>query len=99
VLVCAYEPGQANGTIPAFSNIGVKSFILRACSHDKPTSPQSFVDQTLPIMNEYVTHLGSQPPIIAIGNEPNITPEGWLSAWQNGSDFANWWLEVARRYR
>jgi hypothetical protein len=99
VLVCAYEPGQAATTVPNFRTIGVKSFILRACIHEKPTTPQRFIDISLPIISEFVSHMGGEAPIIALGNEPNITPEGWGSAWQNGSDFATWWLAVAATYR
>ena len=29
-----------------------------------------------------------------IHNEPNLTTEGWRTAWQNGEQFASWWLTV-----
>lgn len=99
VLICAYEPDQAWRTIPAFRSIGVKAFILRTCIHEMPSTPQRFVELSLPIIREYVDQLGGEVPIIALGNEPNIRQEGWGSAWQNGADFANWWLTVAAAYR
>lgn len=99
VLICAYEPGQAALTIPAFRSIGVRAFILRACIHEIASTPQRFVELSLPIIGEYVSQLGGEVPIIALGNEPNIRHEGWGSAWQNGSDFAAWWLIVAAAYR
>lgn len=99
-LICDYQSGQAATTITPLRNIGVKSFILRSCTTEKPTTSKRFIDLTLPILKEFEAVLGgSSPLIIAIGNEPNLTNEGWLSAWADGAGFAAWWNAVATAYR
>jgi len=100
VLICCYEPNQAAKTIPALRGVGVNTFILRAATHEKPTTPGRYVDLTLPILKEYAAQLGNANPLmIAIHNEPNLTAEGWGSAWADGAGFASWWQAVAASYR
>jgi hypothetical protein len=100
VLICTYEPNQAARTIQPLREAGVRSFIFRACTHERPSTPRRFIDLTVPILQEYAAVHGSdQPLLIAIGNEPNIANEGWGIAWRDGEEFANWWLAVAAAYR
>ncbi len=99
-LICNYEAGQAATTIQPLRNIGVKTFILRSCTHEKPTTPQRFIDLTMPLLKEFADALGSGSQLlIAIANEPNLTIEGWGSAWADGAGFAAWWNSVAAAYR
>jgi hypothetical protein len=102
VLIVAYQPGQADQAISGFKNAGVKDFIIRAATPDKAKinhNPQDFISDTLPRLQEYQRALGSTPFILAIHNEPNAKVEGWGSAWQNGAEFAAWYLKVAEAYR
>lgn len=99
-LICTYEPNQAARTLQPLREVGVKSFIFRACTHERPSTPRRFIDLTTPILQEFAAAHGSdQPLLIAIGNEPNIANEGWGIAWKDGAEFANWWLAVAAAYR
>ena len=99
-LICTYEPNQAVLSIQPLIAAGVKAFILRACIHELPTTPDRFAQINIPIMTEYINAIGSSAPIlIAIGNEPNLKQEGWGSAWSDGASYANWWLALAARYR
>lgn len=101
VLICAYEANQAATAVTRFRNAGVRHFIIRAAHHGMPSAnPQEYVSRTLPVLREYATALGStQNMMIAVHNEPNITPEGWGIAWRNGTEFAQWYLGVAAAYR
>lgn len=101
VLIVAYEPLQAQQAIPRFKGAGVKQFVFRAASHLMPTSnPGEFVEKTKPILNEYASVLGTtRDMMIAVHNEPNLIPEGWVTAWHNGGEFAAWFKAVAAAYR
>lgn len=37
--------------------------------------------------------------LIEVHNEPNLTDEGWRKNWQNGGEFARWWLAVVAALR
>jgi hypothetical protein len=100
-LICAYEPNQAETAVPRFRNAGIRHFVIRAAQHGLPSAnPQEYVSRTASLLREYATALGStQNMMIAVHNEPNITPEGWGVAWRNGTEFAQWYLQVAAAYR
>lgn len=99
LMIVAYMSDQADKTIPAYRNAGVKNFILRATIGEKITTPQRFVDLTVPCLKSYARLLGSDGLMIAISNEPNLATEGWGSAWADGAAFAAWWQTVATAYR
>lgn len=100
-LICAYQPGQAAAAIPDLRAAGVRNFIVRAALNP-PISPdpRNFVDRTLPILREYALAIGpNEPLIIAVHNEPNLTNEGWGTAWADGAAFSRWYLAVVDLYR
>jgi hypothetical protein len=99
VYICAYEPGQAVNAIPAFKQAGVKHFILRAAIHEPLSSPERFLQITVPILSEYAQVLGTQDLMIAVHNEPNLYKEGLGHAWADGAAFANWFNTVATSLR
>lgn len=105
VLIAAYEPNQAALAVPRFRDAGVRDFIIRAATSQRITAdPQAFVDSTLPRLREYRDALTSafsadKPMLIAVHNEPNVSVEGFGSAWHNGAEFTRWYLHVVRRYR
>lgn len=100
ILLLTWEGKQAATAIPAYRSAGVQNFILRADAHEAPTTPQRFAQVTIPLVQEYVTALGTAKDVcIAIHNEPNIVAEGYGSTWQSGAEFATWWSAVAALYR
>lgn len=100
VLIAAYEGGQAQFAIPRFRDAGIKHFIIRAAHHGAVTgNPQDFVTRTLPILKEYQAALGGSPLVVAVHNEPNVTREGWKTAWQDGTTFSHWYMQVLQAYR
>jgi hypothetical protein len=95
-----WERGQAASAIPDYRSAGILHFILRAGTHERPTTVQRFLDLTIPNIREYVNAIGSSNGLlIAIANEPNVYAEGYGSAWQNGGEFAAFWAKVAQTYR
>lgn len=105
VLIAAYEPNQALLAVPRLRDAGVRDFIVRACSrHAITPDPQVFADDTLPRLREYRDALSSafSPDtrmLIAVHNEPNVSVEGFGTAWLNGAEFTRWFLAVVQRYR
>jgi hypothetical protein len=105
VLIVAYEPNQAALAVPRFRDAGVQDFIVRAASRRPVTADaQAFADETLPRLREYRDALSSAfssetRMLIALHNEPNVSIEGFGSAWRNGDEFTRWFLAVAQRYR
>ncbi len=105
VLIAAYEPNQAALAVPSFRDAGVRDFIIRAADrHPVTPDPQAFVSETLPRLREYRSALSSafSPDtrmLIAVHNEPNVSVEGFGTAWRNGDEFTRWFLAVAARYR
>lgn len=99
VLIPAYEANQAASAVQRFRDAGVRDFIARAATHQAITAnPDDFINDTLPRLREYYQAVGPGL-LLAVHNEPNITPEGWSTAWQNGVEFAQWYLRVVRAYR
>ena len=105
VLIVAYEPNQAALAVSRFRDAGVSDFIVRAATH-RPISPdpQAFVDDTLPRLREYRDALtsafdSSAKLHIAVHNEPNVSVEGFGTAWRSGAEFTRWYMQVIRRYR
>jgi hypothetical protein len=99
VFMVAYEPNQAASAVERFKSAGVRDFIVRAATHGAITgNADDFINDTLPRLKEYYQAIGPSM-LVAVHNEPNVSPEGWSKAWQNGVDFAQWYLKVARAYR
>ena len=101
VLIAAYERGQAESASPRYRSAGVRDFIIRAATAKRniTANPDDFVDATLPTLREYQEALGDTKLILAVHNEPNVSVEGFGTAWKNGTDFTRWYLAVIRRYR
>lgn len=100
VLIASYEPGQAVSAIPALKAAGVKHFIIRACMHGAVTTPNEFLNRTLPTLTEYANAIGStQNMLIAVHNEVNLSDEGLGQGWNTGAEFSNWFIKVAEGYR
>ncbi|MEP7293462.1 MAG: M23 family metallopeptidase [Chloroflexota bacterium] len=100
VFIAAYEANQAQTAISSFRNAGVQNFIIRAAGQRNhiTRNPDDFVNDTLPRLREYYNLIGNGM-MVAVHNEPNITPEGWTTAWNNGGEFTQWFLKVAQAYR
>jgi hypothetical protein len=99
-LIVTYEPNQADLAIRGLRDAGVRDFIIRAATHAQITAnPDEFINNTMPRLQEYQRALGGTPMIIAVHNEPNIDREGLTRAWQNGGEFAQWYIRVVQAYR
>ena len=99
VLIAAYEPNQAGIAVQRFRDAGVRDFVVRAARHGEiSANADDFINDTLPRLKEYYQAIGTSM-LLAVHNEPNVAPEGWSKAWQNGVDFAQWYLRVVRAYR
>lgn len=98
VLIPAYQTEA--GHISALASVGVQHFIIRATISGGWDTADNFASRTLPILKSYAAALGgSINMMVVLGNEPNLVAEGWTHGWQNGRDYASWWLQVAGRYR
>ena len=62
-------------------------------------SPQQFFNDTISDMKRTMALLQGQDVVIELHNEPNILPEGLGSSWNDGQEFAIWWLRLLRLYR
>jgi hypothetical protein len=60
-------------------------------------SADEFADITIGDLARTVD--GQRVNDIEIHNEPNLTQEGLGGSWNNGLEFAEWWLRVRDRYR
>lgn len=102
VLIVAYEANQQHA-VGMFRSAGVKHFIIRAATHDEyqhVPDAMTYVERTLPRLKQYAQALGtSQDMMIAVHNEPNLYKEGLGYRWQNGVEFAEWFVKVAAAYR
>lgn len=99
IFIIAWQAGQASASIPRYKASGITQFLFRAQHSGLPQNAGDFVVRTLPTLHEYSVALGTTELIIQIANEPNITGEGYGSCWQNGGEFAAFWLSVAKAYR
>jgi hypothetical protein len=102
VLICAYQPGQAAGTIEPLRQAGCKNFIFRTCTDQPVRSPQEFYQATRTPIAQFVAALGSVQDnqiMIALHNEPNLRDEGCFTAWQDGKGFNDWYKQLFQLYR
>ena len=62
-------------------------------------SPQQFFNDTVSDMKRTMDVLQGRDVVIELHNEPNILPEGLGLSWDDGQEFATWWLRLLRLYR
>ena len=62
-------------------------------------SADDFVRFTLSDTERTLALLSERPVVVELHNEPNLVAEGYQSTWQNGTEFAAWWLAVLAQYR
>ena len=79
---------NASWIVRAFLNFGGRSI-----------SPTQFVTDTLSDVKRTLDVLGDKDVVIELHNEPNLVAEGMGSSWEDGRSFANWWLDVLKRYQ
>ena len=58
-----------------------------------------FAHATIEDTRRTLKAIGDRPVIIELYNEPNISLEGFLHQWQNGTEFQEWWLTALERFR
>lgn len=62
-------------------------------------SPDQFVNDTLSDTQRTLGILKGKDVVVELHNEPNLKPEGLGSAWADGREFNQWWLQVLGKYR
>lgn len=83
------------------SNHPNASWIVRAFLDfgNRNLTPKQFFDYTINDVNRALKKLRGKDVVIELHNEPNIAAEGLWASWNNGADFARWWLELLGHYR
>ena len=84
---------NANYVVRAFLSFG-----------GRQVTPEEFYNWTIGDVVRTVDTLaahgvGRDRLFLELHNEPNLEPEGLFSAWQNGSEFGEWLINVAIRYK
>lgn len=59
------------------------------------TTPQQFVNNVLPSLRQHLNTLGQRSVLIELHTEPNLRVQGWGISWQNGTQFGEWYNNVA----
>ncbi len=79
----------------------VRAFLdFRSNSGVRNIGPAQFVNDTINDVRRTLEIIGSgKNVVVELHNEPNLVPEGLSGAWQDGSTFADWWIDVLNRYR
>jgi len=104
-FICAYERGQAKGTIKALKNAGVNNFIFRGCWRG---GMEFFAEESADILAEYYNEMenvygaGNFPFVVQVHNEPNLTTEGYLQkngGWNDGYAFAEFYRKTVLLYK
>ena len=62
-------------------------------------SADDFVRFTLSDTERTLALLSGRPVVVELHNEPNLVAEGYQSTWQDGTEFAAWWLQLLAQYR
>lgn len=62
-------------------------------------TPGQFFRDTISDVERALDILEGRPLVVELHNEPNIRMEGWGTSWNDGREFAAWWLELLDRYR
>jgi len=82
--------------LPIYRDAGIHTFLVQLLSSkpgQDPTSPQQFVDRFAPAAEAFVRD-GVRD--FEIHGEPNRADRGYGVSWQSGSQFGDWFSEVAR---
>ena len=97
-LLSFHDP---NGIKKLAQNHPDASWVVRAFLDfgGRNISPNQFLNDTISDVKRTLDLLPNKDVAIELHNEPNLTPEGLRSTWQDGESFARWWLEVLRLYR
>ena len=69
---------------------------LTAAMHDRPLSPEAFVNTLQPAVTRFYAQ-GIR--YFEIHTQPNLHAHGWMVGWTDGASFATWFLEVLQRWR
>ena len=74
---------------------------MRAFLHfgGRAVTPEQFWEWTYSDVVRTLDALGWRESWVELHNEPNLVAEGLLGAWQDGAQFAQWWLQVLALYR
>jgi hypothetical protein len=62
-------------------------------------TPRQFFGDTIDDVKRALGALRGRDVVVELHNEPNITAEGFGSAWRDGAAFAEWWLALLDLYR
>lgn len=62
-------------------------------------SAEDFIRFTLSDTQRTLALLSGRAVVVELHNEPNLVAEGYQSTWQDGTEFAAWWLQVLEQYR
>lgn len=84
----AHEHPQASWIVRAFLDFGGRKI-----------SPTQFLQDTQSDMSRTLKVLAGKKVVIELHNEPNLIQEGLGSSWDNGRDFADWWLDLLHQYK
>ncbi|MCL4871222.1 MAG: M23 family metallopeptidase [Anaerolineae bacterium] len=66
---------------------------------DKPISPARFVEESIIATLDVLEPLADKQVVIELHSEPNLSTHGLYTSWENGAEFADWWLELLDHYR
>ncbi|MEM7335034.1 MAG: M23 family metallopeptidase [Chloroflexota bacterium] len=79
----------------------IRAFLeFRSNSGIRNIGPAQFVNDTINDVRRTLDMIGPGKNVaVELHNEPNLVPEGLTGPWQDGSTFADWWLDVLNRYR
>jgi hypothetical protein len=61
--------------------------------------PEQFVKDTIDDTRRTLNLLKGKDVVIELHNEPNLVREGLGSSWDDGVQFAAWWMELIKLYR
>jgi hypothetical protein len=62
-------------------------------------SPMRFLEQTILPTLDVLQVLEDKQVVIELHSEPNLREQGLYTSWNNGAEFADWWLELLENFR
>jgi len=98
-VVPTFAYGIARQVVDALHSVGVQHIIVRAAVGGGWDTATNFIARTLPVLREWAAVLGSKDLMLQVGNEVNLTDEGWTHVWKDGYEFTDWFLTVTAAYR
>lgn len=66
---------------------------------DRVISPARFLEETIIPTLDVLQVLEEKQVVIELHSEPNLREQGLFTNWRNGSEFADWWLELLESFR